>query len=56
LLKSLNFRFASKKKAWYWHKDEDTCKSRKNMSLDEIKNKYGCETFKGKASPRLVTA
>ncbi len=56
LLKSLNFRYASKKKAWYWHKDEDTCKSRKNMSLDEIKNKYGCETFKGVGTPRLVTA
>ncbi len=56
VLKSLNFRYASKKKAWYWHKEEDTCKSRKNMSLDEIKNKYGCETFKGVGAPRLVTA
>ncbi len=56
LLKSLNFRYASKKKAWYWRKDEDACKSRKNMSLEEIKNKYGCETFKGVGAPRLVTA
>ncbi len=56
IIKSLNFRWASKKKCWYWHKDEDACKSRRNMSLDDIKNKYGCETFKGMASPRLATA
>lgn len=56
IIKSLNFRWASKKKCWYWHKDEDVCKSRRNMSLDDIKNKYGCETFKGMASPRLATA
>ncbi|MGN0606936.1 MAG: J domain-containing protein [Oscillospiraceae bacterium] len=56
ILKGLGFRFASKKKCWYWHKDEDACRSRKNMSLDEIKEKYGCETFKGVSAPRLVTA
>lgn len=56
ILKGLGFRFASKKKCWYWHKDEDACRSRKNMSLDEIKEKYGCETFKGVSAPRLATA
>ncbi|MGN0607383.1 MAG: molecular chaperone DnaJ [Oscillospiraceae bacterium] len=56
ILKGIGFRFASKKKCWYWHKDEDACRSRKNMSLDEIKEKYGCETFKGVSAPRLVTA
>lgn len=55
ILKGLGFRFASKKKCWYWHKDEDACRSRKNMSLDEIKEKYGCETFKGVSAPRLAT-
>ena len=30
--------------------------SYKNITLDEIKNKYGCETFKGTATPRLATA
>lgn len=56
IIKNLNFKWASKKRCWYWHKDEDICRSRKNMTLDEIKNKYGCETFKGTATPRLATA
>ncbi len=55
-IKGLGFRWANKKKAWYWHKDEDACKSRKNMSLDDIKDKYGCQSFTAKATPKLATA
>lgn len=54
-IKSLGFRYASKKKAWYWHSSEDSCKSRKNLSLDEIKNKYGCQNFTTTAIPKLAT-
>ena len=55
-IKGLGFRYASKKKAWYWHSPEDACKSRKNLSLDEIKNKYGCQSFAGVSIPKLATA
>lgn len=55
IIKGLGFMWASKKKAWYWHKAEDTCKSRKNTTLNEIKIKYGCESFKGVSAPRLAT-
>lgn len=48
-LKELGFKWASKKKAWYWHSAEETGGHRKSkLSLDEIKSKYGCESFKGK--------
>ena len=53
-IKGLGFRYASKKKAWYWHSPEDSCKSRKNLSLDEIKNKYGCQSFSTVATPKLA--
>ena len=56
IIKGLGFRWASKKKAWYWHKDEDASRNHKEMSLDEIKKLHGCETFKGVSAPRLATA
>lgn len=43
-IKGLGFKWANKKKAWYWHTDEYKCR-RSNMSLDEIKMKYGCQSF-----------
>lgn len=54
-IKGLGFRYASKKKAWYWHTAEDVCKSRKGLSLDQIKDKYGCERFETVSTPKLAT-
>lgn len=54
-IKELGFRYASKKKAWYWHTAEDVCKSRKGLSLDQIKDKYGCERFETVSTPKLAT-
>ena len=54
IIKGLGFKWANKKKAWYWHTAEDTCKSRKNLSLDEIKNKYGCQNFATVSMPKLA--
>lgn len=54
IIKGLGFRYASRKKAWYWHSPEDACKSRKNLSLDEIKNKYGCQNFATASMPKLA--
>lgn len=55
IIKGLGFRYASKKKAWYWHSAEDACRSRKSLSLDEIKSKYGCKSFATTAMPKLAT-
>ena len=54
-LKSLGFRYASKKKAWYWHSQNDGSRNRKQMTLDEIKALHGCKTFVTTSIPKLAT-
>jgi curved DNA-binding protein CbpA len=44
ILKELNFKFSGKKIAWYWHAGEYHKKSKKNMTLDDIRNTYGSST------------
>lgn len=51
-LKRYGFKWASKKKAWYM--GESTGKHSK-MTLDQIKEKYGCNSFKGHKANRLCT-
>ncbi|MCM1524629.1 MAG: molecular chaperone DnaJ [Ruminococcus sp.] len=54
IIKSLNFKWASKKKAWYWHTAEDNSRNRKQMTLDEIKALHGCKTFATASMPKLA--
>lgn len=55
ILKALAFRWSGKKKAWYWRKDEDGGKNyRHTLTLDEIKEKYGCQSFVTAATPKLA--
>ena len=54
IIKNLGFKWASRKKAWYWHSENDGCHSHSKMTLDEIKNKYGCQTVCGKKPLQLV--
>ena len=46
VLKNLGFRWANKKKAWYWHSEEDTCSSHKSTPMEEIREKYGSTQVK----------
>lgn len=39
-------RFATLKKSWYFSPEDYQQKSRSKKSLEEIKNVYGCKTFK----------
>ena len=39
--KTLGFKFAGKKKMWYWHSESYIKKSRKTLSMDDIRNYYG---------------
>ncbi|KAB7884614.1 hypothetical protein [Poseidonibacter ostreae] len=43
-LKELGFKWASKKKKWYY--GEMKGRNPNQKSMDEIKSKYGCETLK----------
>jgi len=54
-IKGLGFKWANKKKTWYWHRAEDSSRNRKEMSLDEIKHIYGCESFTATGMPKLAT-
>lgn len=45
-LKELGFKWASKKKAWVWHAEEYKRHHKKDISLDDIRAKYGSQTVK----------
>ena len=49
LLKSIGFKYAPKKKCWCWHFGEYRRHSKKEVSLDDIRAKYGSEKVKNKA-------
>ena len=51
-LKELNFKWASKKKMWYY--GEMKGRNPKQKSMDDIKAKYGCQTVQTKPSPRVT--
>jgi curved DNA-binding protein CbpA len=42
-LKELGFKFSGKKCAWYYHSGQYRKKSKKNLSIEEIRNLYGSE-------------
>ena len=44
-IKQLGFKYASNKKAWFWHSEQDGTANKRSMSLDKIKEKYGCTAF-----------
>lgn len=53
-IKGLGFKWANKKKAWYWHSGEFIKRRNSKMTLDEIKDKYGCQSFKTTAQLKLA--
>ena len=50
-LKDLSFKWASKKKMWYY--GEMKGKNPNQKSMEEIKSKYGCTTLKSKQKKKL---
>ena len=40
-LKEIGFKWASQKKMWYWKSEAYQKKSRKSLSMDDIRNYYG---------------
>ncbi|PHO13751.1 hypothetical protein CPG38_01805 [Malaciobacter marinus] len=51
-LKELNFKWASKKKMWYY--GEMKGRNPKEKSLEEIKGKYGCEIVRTKEKEKIA--
>lgn len=54
LLKSIGFQYASRKKAWYWHFGEYHRRSKKEISLDEIRQKYGSQKVNHRAKQYVL--
>jgi len=55
-LKELGFTFSAKKIMWYWHPGQFRKKSKKNMSIDEIREKYGSSTVNTNNNQREAIA
>jgi hypothetical protein len=58
LLKAAGYMFAHKKVAWYFRTDEFKTHNRHQLTLEQIKNKYGSKdlsSFKAENSKRLPT-
>ena len=55
-LKVLGFNWASQKKQWYWHSDTYVKKSRKTLSMQEIRNYYGSTEVKTEERKKLAQA
>ena len=52
-LKAAGLRYASKKQMWYWRPEEAACpRSRRGATMNDIRRKYGSQTFtSGAADP-----
>ena len=51
--KDLGFKFAGQKKSWYWHSDAFKKRSRKKLSMDDIRNYYGSTEVETDARKRI---
>lgn len=46
ILKENGFKWASKKGMWYWRSEENAVRSKKKLSIEEIRKKYGSDKIK----------
>jgi len=53
VLKSAGLKWASKKRAWYWHTPEDRMRGGKK-SLDQIRQTYGSKPLRNAYSNRIA--
>lgn len=53
-LKELGFRFAPKEKAWCWHNGDYKRYHKDEISLDEIRAKYGSQKVNNQATQKKI--
>ena len=53
---NFSFKYAGKKKAWYYHTEAFRKKGNKALSMDEIRSYYGSTEVKGDDTKRLKQA
>ena len=54
ILKQLKFKFAHKKQAWYYHTEPYRKKGKRELTLDEIRDMFGSQSYKKKTEKQLV--
>jgi curved DNA-binding protein CbpA len=55
-LKELNFRYSSKKQAWYFHSEPYKKHGKSEKSMDDIRHMYGSERYATSTEPERITA
>lgn len=55
-LKEIGFKWAGKKRQWYWHSEAFRKKGKKALSMEEIRNYYGSTEVKTEETKRLKEA
>lgn len=55
-LKELGFKWGSQKKAWYWHSEAYKKRSHRSLSMNEIRDYYGCTEVEPENRKKLETA
>ncbi len=54
VLKNLKFRYAHKKQAWYYHTEPYRKKSKRELTLDEIRDMFGSQQYTAKQERELA--
>lgn len=54
VLKGLKFHYANKKQAWYYHTEPYKKKSKRELTLDEIRDMFGSQKYKAKEERELA--
>ncbi len=54
LLKVAGFKFAGKKAAWYWHSGKYRKRSKRKLSLEEIRDLYGSREIEKEEREKLA--
>lgn len=54
ILKNLKFRYAHKKQAWYYHTEPYRKKSKRELTLDEIRDMFGSQQYTTKQERELA--
>lgn len=54
VLKGLKFHYANKKQAWYYHTEPYKKKSKRELTLNEIRDMFGSQKYKAKEERELA--
>ncbi len=54
VLKELKFKYAYKKQAWYYHTEPYKKKGKRELTLDEIRDMFGSQSYQKKPEKQLA--